>query len=407
MNCYACKSKKLYKFLSLGHQAPSDAFLTREELEKEEITYPLDVFLCEECFLVQLGYAVPPEILFNETYAYNTGTNNSLRANFKLLVDSLVERFKLSSKDLAIDIGSNDGALLKNYTSHGVKILGIDPSGATKLAIQDGVPTMETFFDEKSAKAAKKKYGQASIITSTNTFAHIHNLDSTMQGIKLLLSPKGVFVSDSHYLLDMIEKMQYDWVYHEHLRHYALKPLQTLFARFDMEIFDVEHIQAGHGGSIRVYTAHKGSHPISKNVANLIAQEEKAGLYKKSTYERFAQQVAQTKLELLKLVTDLKTSGKRIVGIGAPAKGNTLLNYCKLDTDLIDYLAERNTSFKIGKFSPGLHIPVIDEKEMYTNQPDYGLLLSWNLAEELMLKLRKSGFKGKFIIPNPRPRIVD
>lgn len=405
MKCYICKNKNLHKFLSLGHQAPSDAFLTAAELEGEEKTYPLDVYLCEQCFLVQLGFAVPPEILFDSNFAYTTGTNNSLRANFKELVGTLVQKFKLTSHDVAIDIGSNDGTLLKNYIPFGVKILGIDPSGAAQLAIRDKVPTIVDFFNITIAQKIAKKYGKAAVITSTNTFAHIHELDGTMRGIKLLLAPRGIFVSESHYLLDMIEKMQYDWIYHEHLRHYSLKPLQTLFARFGMEIFDVERIEKGHGGSIRVYAAKKGDYPISKNVPDLIEKETQAGLYDKKTYTLFAENVKKNKLDLLTMVINLKTSGNRIVGIGAPAKGNTLLNYCHLDNNLIDYLAEKSV-LKIGKFAPGTHIPVIDESIMYKEQPEYGLLLSWNLANELIPKLRSNGFKGKFIVPNPIPKII-
>lgn len=406
MKCYICKNPNLELILDLGKQPPSDAFLTAKEIGRKEKTYPLKLYLCPQCFLVQLGYAVKPEILFNPDFVYTTGTNNSLRKNFETLVNSLVKKLKPGKNDLAIDIGSNDGTLLKNYLPYGVKVLGIDPAKeAAKLAIKDKVPTIIDFFNEKIAREIRNKYSPASVITSTNTFAHIHDIDSTMRGIKLLLAPKGVFVSESHYLLDMIKKMQYDWIYHEHLRHYSLKPLQKLFVRFGMEIFDAERVELGHGGSIRVYAAKIGAYPVSKNVAKLIKEEEKNGLYKKETFKKFAKDVAKTKKELLKLIGKIKTDGKKIYGIGAPAKGNTLLNYCGLDSKSIDYLTEKSP-FKIGKFAPGSHIEVVADEMLYRTQPDYALILSWNLASELMKKIRQNGFKGKFIIPNPKPKIL-
>jgi len=403
MHCYACHGSSLSVFLNLGHQPPSDAFLRVEDLVKPEITFPLEVMVCRNCFLVQLGYAVDPELLFRD-YVYTSGTNNSLRVNFKNLVDGLVSRFILTSDDLAVDIGSNDGTLLENYLPHGVKVLGIDPSSVTSIAIEKGLPTMVDFFNEEVAAKAREKYGAAKIITATNVFAHVNALDSFMRGIIRLLVDDGVFISESHYLLDLITQMQYDAVYHEHLRYYSLKPLKLLFENYGMEIINVERITT-HGGSIRVYAAKKRSHPVAPAVDQCIKEEEKAGLYKLETFIDYGKKVQETKLTLLQMIVELKRDGKRVVGIGAPAKGNTLLNYCRLDPDLIDYLVEKST-LKIGLFAPGTHIPVVAEEKLFTEQPEYGLLLSWNIADELIPKIRNAGFKGKFIVPNPIPRIV-
>ncbi len=403
MKCQICSGSKLHKFLSLGHQPVPDVFLTKEQLNEPETTYPLDAYFCEDCCLVQLGYAVNPEILFKE-YHYNTGTNESLKRNFKQLVDLIVKKFNMSKKDFAIDIGSNDGTLLEGYLPYNVKILGVDPSSVADIAIRKGIPTIKDFFNEETAGKITKKYGKAKIITATNVFAHIRDFDSFMKGIKKLLGDDGIFVTESHYLLSMINEMQYDSIYHEHLRYYSLKPLIKLFERFEMQVFDAEKITT-HGGSIRVYACHKNSHKISRKITEMAKIEKKAGLYKKETFFGYGKKVLENKLRLQEMLIRLKKKNKKIVGIGAPAKGNTLLNYCNITPGIVDYIAE-TSRLKIGKFTPGMHIPVVDESMLFKDNPDYALLLSWNIKEILMPKLRKSGYKGKFIIPNPAPEII-
>jgi len=403
MNCQICSEEKLHKFLSLGHQPIPDVFLKQEQLNAPEIYYPLDVYFCENCYLVQLGYAVDPQILFRE-YHYNTQTNKNLKKNFKELVSLLVKRFELTSKDLAIDIGSNDGTLLEGYIPHNVKILGIDPSSVAEMAIKKNIPTIQDFFTQKLSDDIVKKHGKAKIITATNVFAHVRELDSYVKGVKKLLTDDGVFVTESHYLLDMITNLQYDSIYHEHLRYYSLKPLIHLFEKYDLEVFDVERIDT-HGGSIRVYACNKGQYGISKNVDEITKLEEEEGLYKKETYDKFNLKVLNNKFKLQDILRDLKKKRKRIVGIGAPAKGNTLLNYCNIDFNILDYIAE-TSKLKIGKFTPGMHIPVVDESKIFTDQPEYALILSWNIKYILIPKLKKAGYNGKFIIPNPVPGII-
>ena len=404
MSCFICKGDNLFKFLSLGHQPPSDAFLTTEMFDEHEITYPLDLFMCENCHLVQLGYIVDPKILFSKDYAYNSGTNKTLKENFKNLTSKLVSLYKLTENDLAVDIGSNDGSLLESYSAHKVKILGIDPSGVTELAIKNGQPTIVDFFNEGTARIAQKKYGKAKIVTATNVFAHVNDLHSFMRGIKTLLANDGVFVSESGYTRDMIEGLQYDFIYHEHLRYLTLKPLTKLFEKFRMEIIEAERIPI-HGGSIRVHAAIKNRYPVSSTVKKLLAEEKKVGLYNKKTYIKFAKEVEKMKLNLQKILIDIKTLGHRIAGIGAPAKGNTLLNYCKIDSQIISYLVETSER-KIGQFSPGMRIPVVEESFLIKDQPEYALLLSWTIAPILIKKLREKGYKGKFILPAPKPKVL-
>jgi hypothetical protein len=286
-----------------------------------------------------------------------------------------------------------------------VSILGIDPSSVAQSAKNKGLPMIVDFFNKKVAEDAALKYGKAKIVTATNVFAHVVELNSFMEGITLLLSDEGVFISESAYAVDMVEQMLYDSIYHEHLCYYGLTPLAALFDRYGMEVINVEHISS-HGGSIRVFAAKKGAYPIEESVSIMLNAEKTSGFTEIEIYQKFAKRVVETKFKLLEIIFNLKKSGQRIVGIGAPAKGNTLLNFCKLDADTIDYLTEKSP-LKIGLFSPGMHIPVIDEAQMFESQPEAALMLSWNIAEELMTKLRKNGYRGKFVLPNPVPTITD
>jgi hypothetical protein len=328
-----------------------------------------------------------------------------LKVNFAALVKKIVSTYGLTEKDLAVDVGSNDGTLLQNYIPHKVKILGIDPSSSTSIAIENGIPTIVDFFNKSTSEKAATMHGKAKVITATNVFAHVVDLDSFMEGIISLLSDDGIFITESGYVVDMIEGMQYDSIYHEHLRYYGLTPLAVLFDRYGMEVINIEHISS-HGGSIRVFAAKKGAYPIEESVSIMLNAEKTGGFTGLEIYQKFAKRVVETKFKLLEIIFNLKKSSQRIVGIGAPAKGNTLLNFCKLDADTSDYLTEKSP-LKIGLFSPGMHIPVIDEAQMFESQPEAALMLSWNIAEELMTKLRKNGYRGKFVLPNPVPTITD
>jgi len=401
--CQICESIKLHKFLSLGHHPNPDGFLNEQRLGEPEIYYPLDVFFCEDCKLVQLQYAPNPFALFTEDFIYTTGSNKELRDNFNSLAKIILERFNLSQDDLVVDIGGNDGTFLENYLPYGIKILNIDPSAAAKLSVKKNIPTLINFFSENLAKKINEK---AKIIIATNVFAHVRNLNSFMNGIKILLEDKGVFVQESGYVRTMIEYTQYDSIYVEHLRYYSLKSLINLFNKFDMDVFDAEIIST-HGGSIRTYVCRKGQFPISENIQKILNEEKEFGLDSKEFYDKFGKKVEENRDELRKILFDLKYQGKRIVGIGAPAKGNILLNYCRIGNETIDALLERG-SLKVGMYSPGMHIPIIDENILFKeNPPEAALLLSWNLEKIIVPKLRERGYKGKIIIPVPRPHVLD
>ncbi len=403
MACFICGESELFTFLDLGAQPPSDAFIRAQDLKKPEATYPLALNRCEDCGLVQLGVVVDPNVLFTE-YLYTTGMNNKLRENFKELVERVVRDFKVGEGDLAVDIGSNDGTLLENYRSFGIKVLGVDPSSVAQIAIEKGVPTERDFWSKETAERILATHGQAKSITATNVFAHVPDLDSFMKGIICLLKKDGVFVSESGYLLDMIETLGYDAIYHEHLRYYSLRPLLRLFERFGLEIFQVERI-ASHNGSLRVYAAQKGVYQRDGSVDALLRVEENAGLDNRETYTTFAQRVVEHRKILLSTLKEIKREGGEIVGIGAPAKGNTLLNFCGITSELVSALLEKSP-LKIGVFAPGSHIPVLSEDLLSMKQPAFALILSWNLADELISKARANGYAGRFIIPFPQVHIV-
>jgi hypothetical protein len=403
--CQICGGSRLRKILELGNN-PAVVFLTEQELGgKKDERYPLGIQYCETCGCVQSRYIVDPNILFGEEYHHISGIPVSFRRHLQDLAALLVKRFSLTAEDLIVEIGSSDGALLEQVSPYRVKVLGIDPSSVAKIAIEKGIPTIREFFGEVTAQAALRKFGRAKIVIALNTFAHVAALDSLMKGVNLLLDEGGVFVTESHYLMDLVSKLQYDFIYHEHLRYYSLRTLVYLFNKYGMEVFDVERIPT-HSGSIRVFACRKGTHRISASVGSLLEAEYKSGLSSFATYEEFAQRTEKHKVALTGMLTTLKQEGNRIVGLTYPARALTLLQYCGIGQQFLDYITEKSP-LKVGKYAPGTHIKIVDESLLFKEQPGYGLLLSWHLADEIIPKFKANGYKGKFIIPLPEPRIVD
>jgi len=403
MPCQVC-SFQTKEILSLGHHPPSDRFLSKDDLEKEEVFYPLKLVFCEKCKLVQLTFAVDPGLLFTDKFVYRTAFNNSLKAHFEGLVDFAVKKLNLGKGSFAVDIGSNDGTLLKNYLPYGIRILGVDPSVVADIANKEGVPTEKDFFNAGVAKKIAGLNGKADIVTGTNVFAHVRDLGSLMAGIREILKDDGVFLQESHYLLDMVEKLQYDEIYLEHLRYYSLESLINLFSMFGMDVFHAERVGT-HGGSIMTMACLKGKRRIGDSVKKILDVEKKSGVSTENVLRSFSQRVFANGSDLRSLICKIKSEGRSIAAIGAPAKGNTILNFCKLDSRSIDYAAEKS-DLKIGKFTPGMHIPVVSEEKLLRDQPEYALLLSWNIKEELVPKLRKLGYAGKIIIPNPNVEVI-
>ncbi len=392
--------------MDLGYSPISDQILTLNQLNQPEISYPITVDSCTECGFCQLGYVVPPELMYNENYSYDGSATATLKNHHISMANQICDRFKLKEKSLAIDIGSNAGVLLTGFRDRNMKVLGIDPSvNVANIARGKGIQVIGEFFSSKLAKKIREEHGEVSVITGTNVFAHIDDLDDFFKAAEILLSNDGIIVIEAPYLITLLDNLEYDTIYHEHLSYISLKPLKEFCKKIDMDIFDAE-LNNIHGGSLRFFIGRKGIRDISKNIETLLKLEEEKRIYKKERLEKFSNDVKEQKKELNMLLWKLKSEGKKIVGISAPAKGNALTNYCKIGTDLLDYITEKSP-LKIGKFTPGMHIPILSDSKLLEDKPDYGLILAWNFADEIIKnneQFKKNG--GKFIIPIPHPRIV-
>jgi len=405
IKCQICSSLTV-EVIDLGKHPACD-FLTKEELS-QEMKYPVLIHFCPTCSLLQLGELVNQEALFTPKTGYHhiAELSSSFLEHMRVLAKETVKKFKLKSEDLVVELGSNDGALLEAFHNEGVKVLGVDPTDVVGIATKKGLETIPVFFVEETAKKMLKEYGHAKVIVALNTFAHVSKLSSVVKGIEHLLAPDGVFISENHYSLDLIEGLQYDFIYHEHLREYSLKSLTHLFEMHGMEVFDVEHLST-HSGSIRVFAGKKGAHPISGSVADLLKKEEEFGLWEENVYKDFAQKIKNHQKVFPKMLNDILAEGKTIAGLTFPARAITLLNSNNIGPETLFCITELS-EIKIGKYSPGTHIPVVDQEILFGDEaPDFGLLLSWHIADELMPRFRKRGFKGKFIVPLPEPRIVN
>jgi hypothetical protein len=401
--CQACSSEDLEPVFFAGYLPPVNEMPAIGERPREQPAYPAQVLRCGECQLVQLGLIVDPEILFPPTYPYTSGTTSILRENFAELYSEVTKLYPLDKNDLVIDIGSNDGTLLSNFQGGGHRVLGIEPTNAGLLAKDAGVPTMTSFFGREAVKEVLREHGASKVITATNVFAHIENLPEVLSCVLELLSDDGLFITESHYWLALMESLQYDTIYHEHLRYYSLTSLTHLLESSGLHPVRAKQIPT-HGGSIRVYATRKGKYPTHESIAEILAAE-KTGLGE-DRYSEFRTRVASAKLELYGLLNEIRARAGLIYGIGAPSRATTLINYVGLDENIIDCVLEIKGSNKIGKYIPGTMIPVLEESKLYEDQPAYALLLSWHIADELIPKLVDRGFRGDFIVPLPRPRIV-
>ena len=404
-SCQISGSKDLQPILFLGYLPPVNQMRPIGEPPREQPAYPAQLLYCPESKLVQIGLIVDPNILFPPEYPYTSGTTKILRDNFAELYQDCQTIIPLKPEDLIVDIGSNDGTLLSNFQNGGHRVQGIEPTERGEIANEKGIPTAIEFFGREIATKVKSEQGSAKIITATNVFAHIENIHEIVESILLLLDEKGVFISESHYLLSLVETLQYDTIYHEHLRYYSLQSLEYLFNMHGLEVIHAKRIPT-HGGSIRVYAARKGTYPVQSSVST-IREEEIAVDLNNQKLEDFKHQVVLSKLQLHTLLLDIKQQGHRIYGVGAPSRASTLINYVGIDDGILDCVVEVKGSYKTGKYMPGTLIPVIEESALFENQPEYALLLSWHIAEELMPKLTQKGFKGKYIVPLPVPRIVE
>ena len=402
--CQICGSDKLDAVLSLGYMPPVNQMVPIGQVPRQQPWFPTELLHCRQCELVQLGLAVDPVIIFPPEYPYTSGTTKLLRDNFADLYAESSRMLGLKADDLIVDIGSNDGTLISNFQKGGHRILGIEPTDVSKIANDRGIPTIQRYFGLDTAKDVKAKHGPASVVTAANCFAHIEDVHAIVEGIVEMLGDKGVFISESHYLIPLLDTLQYDTVYHEHLRYYSLGSLKYLLEMHGLEVFHARPIPS-HGGSIRVYAARKGAQKIQDSVAKMLAAEPR-GEAMAQRLARFRDDVVLSKLRLMSMLRDLKEKGARIAGISAPSRASTMVNYVGLDEGIIDYVVEIQGSLKIGKCMPGTGIPVVDEAKLFADQPDAALIFSWHIADELAPKLRAKGFRGQLITPLPVPRVL-
>ncbi|HWP27152.1 MAG TPA: class I SAM-dependent methyltransferase [Xanthobacteraceae bacterium] len=400
--CQVCGHDKLETVLSLGYMPPVNQMVPIGEPPRQQVWFPTTLLCCSNCDLVQLGIVVDPAIIFPPEYPYTSGTTRILRDNFADLYAESSRLLNLHRDDLVIDIGSNDGTLIANFQKGGHRILGIEPTDVGKIADRRGIPTLQRYFTRSLAREVVQSHGAAKLITAANCFAHIEDIHDIVDGICDLLTADGVFVSESHYLIDLIDHLQYDTIYHEHLRYYSVGSLAHLLAMHDLEIFHARRIPT-HGGSIRVYAARKGTRKIEPSVQQMMALEPRGDELRKRM-ENFRKKVVLSKLRLHGLLRDIKEKGGRICGISAPSRASTLVNYVGLDEGIIDYVCEIEGSLKIGKYMPGTLIPVVNESRMLVEQPECAVLFSWHIADELAAKLRQKGYRGALLTPLPVPR---
>lgn len=405
-HCQICGASDLELVIDLGHHAPCDSLLTEAQLYGSEQIYPLRLLRCPECGLAQIDYVVPPEVLFYPEYPYRSGITQTLKDNLHAIAATMIENLGLKDGKLVIDLGSNDGTILEGFKAAGMRVLGVEPTNIAQIAIESGIETINDFFAEEIAEKIKSDYGHASLIIAANMFAHVPNLGSLIRGVSLLLPDGGVFLTESHYLLNILETVQYDSIYHEHLRFYSLKPLIRLMDYYEFTITDVERI-SNYGGSIRVYATKGKKLPQSDRLLQLIEQEEREGIYKKSTYDIFQKKIIKSKIDLQYLLLDIKKEGKTVAGIGCPGRSSTLINYCNIDSDLMPYIAEQSTSLKLGLYLPKVHTPIVDEEILFKEQPDYVLMLSWHYAKPIINNLRAKGLNSKIIIPLPEVYVIE
>lgn len=401
--CRACKGQELTKVLDLGKTALANAFLDEKQFAEEK-TFPLEVYFCDHCSLVQLIDVVAPEILFSHYAYFTSASSKTLPLHFVNLAQDLARD---PQNKFIVEIGSNDGVLLKTLKGLGLDILGVEPArNVARVANAEGVETINDFFTESLAHQIVRERGHPDVVIANNVVAHVNDLEDLIRGMDVLLKENGHFIIEVHHVADLITNKGFDQIYHEHLCYFSMTALWKLFQRFDMNVFDVNVIPI-HGRSLRVYGGRRRvSREPARSVLELLKDEERLKLHDVKTYLHFASEVECIKKSLLSLLKDLKAKNRRIIGYGAPAKGNTLLNYCGIGPETLDYLIDTTPS-KQNLFTPGTHIPVYPPGKLREDRLDYMLLLAWNYADEIFKKeeeLRKQGVK--FIVPIPVPKIV-
>ena len=406
--CRACKGTRLYTFLRLGDHPAANAFVPESRLDEPDELFPLDCQVCLDCAVVVVADQLPPD--FFDDYVYVPSASATMLAHFDGFAAMLAERFGSSEATLVVDVGCNDGVLLASCARRGMRALGVEPAGnIAELARQRGVDVVNSYFGPELAASMRDQYGPATVITTSNTFNHIDDLHSFMQGVDTLLADDGTFIVEVPQALEFVDKNEFDTVYHEHLSTFSVTSLAALFRFFSMRVTDIEALPI-HGGSMRVSarrTSMAEAPGSGAGVEQWLQREQAAGLFEPATYDALAGRVERIRDEMNGMLSDIRAKGMTVAGYGAPAKGNTFLNYLRVGPDTLDYLADRN-AIKHGTYSPGMRIPVVPAEQVLETMPDYLLILAWNFADEIMEEqeeYRRRG--GRFIIPIPEPRVIE
>ncbi len=403
--CQISGKDNLVELIDLGNQPLSDTLIDKKNLNKEEKYFPLKILRSPTLGHSQLNYIVPHEELYHPEYPYRPGITKEITEHHSEQAKKNKNKYKLNENELVVDIGSNDGTLLKCYKALNFNVLGIEPTNMADVASKDGVETIKAPFDLKIAKEVSKKYGKAKLMTATNVFAHMSTLGSVMEGVMELLSDDGFFIIENHNMRDIIKHNQYDTFYHEHIRNYSFISLKYLFEMYNLKVVDADVVER-YNGSIRVVVTKNKDVEEFCNIQRIVQDELDFGILEKSVWDKFSNNIVKSKIGLVNLLNDLKKQGKSIVGNSCPARCSTLINYCDIGTDLIPYIAEQPTSFKLNKFLPGKKIPIIENSILFDEQPDYVLILAWHLSKPITEQLRQRGLKSKFIIPLPEVEII-
>jgi SAM-dependent methyltransferase len=408
-SCLICESKRLYKFLDLGKTPLADSFITKKEMNKAELYFPLSINVCKDCNHMQIVDAVNPRLLFPEQYALFSSFSPAVVKHWENYAQDIHDRFGEIKNKFVVEIASNDGVLLVPMKKLGFKVLGVEPAVNTaEVARSRGVDVVTEFFSESYSRKHLKKFGKAGMVLANNVIAHTDDPVGFVRGVKNILDPEGIFVFEFQYGLELIKHTEFDNVYHEHLSFFTVRPLEILLKKCGMRLFDVRTNKM-QGGSLRCFATHAENNYYKESsiISRMKKEEISNGLNKIKTYDDFGKRALAIKTNLIKIIGDIKKSGKKIVGYGAPAKGNTLLNFCGIGPESIDYCIER-TEFKFNKFTPGTHIPVVsDEVIKKDGHPDYYLLLIWNHLDNISVREKNYLEKGgKFIVPIPEPRLI-
>ncbi len=404
--CQITGSEHLFEAIDLGHQPACDALLTPETIKEPETYYPLRLMIAPESGLGQLDYVVDGRVLYPVEYPYRAGISEPLRLYLRSLGTDLVCRFALPKGSLCVDVGCNDGTLLGGLKKFGMRTIGVEPTNMTLFARKENkVQVVQSFFTEAIARDIVKERGRAKLVTTTNVFAHMATLGEVMRGLDRLLDTDGIFVSESQYLLDILERSQFDQVYHEHLRLYSVKSLVKLFPYYGMEVFDVQRLSSREG-SIRIYAGRAGVHPITPAVGKLLKVEEQKNLFAPKTWKLWRQRISEERERFRECAYRAKVRGQRFVADSCPGRGAVLLNYYGIDPTLLPYITQLPGSEKIGKFLPGTHIPIVDNRILLKERPEYVVVLAWHYGDYIMANWRKKGLRSKFVLPLPKFRIV-